>query len=218
LPKLKPGVGARAPGAAHDNVDVAAPAAGNEGLGAIQDVVVAVARGPGLEPGRVGAGVRFGQAIAGEMFHRRQPGQKPAALRIVAEAVDHPGRHVVDRDVGGGRGAGGGQFLEHDRRVQAREPRPADVVAHIQPGETERRGGAQGLLGEGLVPVPAGRVGRHLLRREGARGALERTLFLGKLEIHGPAPLAPSGGDHRNAAGPVNRAPGRDPYKARTCA
>jgi hypothetical protein len=82
------------------------------------------------------------------------------ALVVVAEAVDHPGHHVVDRHVGRQRRAAGGQRLEHDHGVQARQPRTADVVADPHAAEAERRGAAQHVDGEVLVAVPLDRAGR----------------------------------------------------------
>ena len=51
------------------------------------------------------------------MLHAAKLGQKFLALRLAAEGVDHPGRHVVDRDIGGGGGAALRQFLEDQRGV-----------------------------------------------------------------------------------------------------
>ena len=73
------------------------------------------------------------------MLHRAELGQEFPARRVAAEGVDHPGRHVVDRDVGGGRGAALRQFLEDQRGVEPRERRAADVVLDIDAAEAERR-------------------------------------------------------------------------------
>jgi len=45
----------------------------------------------------------------------------------------------VDRQIGGGRDAGGGQFLEDQRGVEPGKAAAAELVAHIDPGEAERR-------------------------------------------------------------------------------
>src|SRR3546814_7292494 len=52
-------LGARPTGAAHDEIEVARPATGDEGLAAVQHVVVAVPLGPGLQRGGVGARAGF---------------------------------------------------------------------------------------------------------------------------------------------------------------
>ena len=57
-------------------IDVGDAAAGDERLGAVEHVVVAVAHGAGLQAGGVGAGIRLGQAIAREMLHAAELGQE----------------------------------------------------------------------------------------------------------------------------------------------
>ena len=64
----------------------------------------------------------------------------------------------MDREIGGGRDAGGGQLLEDDRRVEPAEPAAAELVSDIDPGEAERRRPAQRLDRELLAFVPARRV------------------------------------------------------------
>ena len=118
------------------------------------------------------------------MLHRHQPRQKAGALRLVAKAVDHPGRHVVDREIGGGRGASGGQFLEDQRGVEAREAAAAELIPDIDAGKAERRRLAQSLDRKFLPCVPARRVWQPFVDRELARGFLEGALLVGKGEVH----------------------------------
>ena len=66
-------------------------------------------------------------------------GQKSGALLARAEAVDHPRRHVVDREIGGGRHAGRGELFEDDRRIDPAEPAAAELLADIDAGKTECR-------------------------------------------------------------------------------
>ena len=164
-----------------------------------EHVVVAVAPRAGLQARGVRAGVRLGQAVAGEMLHGAELRQEFLALRLAAEGVDHPGRHVVDRDVGGGRGAALRQFLEDQRGVEPRQRRAADVVLHIDAAEAERGGLAQRLDRENLVLVPVARVRHHLVARELPRGGLKRALLLGEFEIHG-SPACPTRISKRNPA------------------
>ena len=167
-------------GAHHADIDVGDAAAGDEGLGAVEHVVVAVARRARLQACGVGAGVRLGQAIAREMLHGAELRQELVPLRLAAERVDHPGRHVVDRDVGGGRGAALRQLLEDDRGVEPRQRRAADVVLHVDAAEAERRRLAQRLDRKGRVLVPVPRMRHHLARARtaarwpGRRAALRR--------------------------------------------
>src|ERR1700722_10386862 len=118
------------------------------------------------------------------MVHRHQLRQEAGALCLVAEAVDHPGRHVVDRQVGGGRDASGRQFLEDQRRVEARKAAAAELVLYIDAGKAERGGAAQRLDRELLPLVPARGVRQPFVMGEVARGLLERALLVGEGEIH----------------------------------
>ena len=171
-------------GARHHHVNVGDAAAGDEGLGAVEHVSVAVAARARRKVGGVRAGVRLGQAVAGEMLHAAELGQEFLALGLAAEGVDHPGRHVVDRDVSGGRGAALRQLLENQRGIEPGQRRAADVLLDGDAAEAERGRLAQGLHGEGFVFVPVARVRSHLLAREGPRGRLEGPLLGGEREIH----------------------------------
>ena len=110
------------------------------------------------------------------MLHRAQRGQEPAALLVGAEAVDHPGSHVVDRDIGRRGGAPLGQFLEDQRRIKAGEPRSADILAHIDAAETKRGGLAQRLHRKKGALVPLACMRLHFsaceIGRHGLKGAL----------------------------------------------
>ena len=102
----------------HDHIEVRRSSAGNEGLGAVQHIGVAVAPRAGRQRGRVRAGAWFGQAIGGDQVHAAQRRQKAPAQLVRAEPVDHPGGHVVDRQEGGGGDIACRQRLEDDRRIQ----------------------------------------------------------------------------------------------------
>ncbi len=134
-PKVRPGVpfsttiaetpaGALAAGAGHDDVDIGGSGAGDERLGAVQHVIVALAPGAGLQRRGVGARAGLGQAVGGDQVHAAQRRQEALAQRLVAEAVDHPGGHVVDRQERGGRDIAAGQRLEHDRRIEPGSAEP----------------------------------------------------------------------------------------------
>ena len=114
----------------------------------------------------------------------------------------------MDRDIGRGRGAAGGELLEDDGAVLAREAGTPHVLAHIDAGEAEGRRLAQCHLGENLLLVPVAGIGRHLGGGEIARHLLKRALLLGKLEIHAtPRPSrspSRSRADHSGGRTPVN--------------
>ncbi len=118
------------------------------------------------------------------MLHGAELGQKFLALLVAAEGVDHPGRHVVDGDIGGGGGAALRQFLEDQRGVEPAERRAADVLLHVDAAEAERGRLAQRLDREHFALVPVARVRHHLVARERARGGLEGALLFGEGKVH----------------------------------
>src|SRR6516164_6151301 len=120
--------GPGAAGAYHRHINVADRAAGDERLRAIEDIIITITNRPGGERRGVRAAARLRQAIAREMRHRHQLRQKPRALLARAEAVDHPRRHVVDREISGGRDAGGGKLLEDERGVEPAEAAAAELL------------------------------------------------------------------------------------------
>src|ERR1043165_7542540 len=85
--------------------------------------MLAIALGARHEACRVRPRARLGEAIAREMLHGCELGKEASALRLAAERIDHPGRHVVDRDIGRGRSAALRQFLEDDGRIEPGERR-----------------------------------------------------------------------------------------------
>src|SRR5262245_37172234 len=118
------------------------------------------------------------------MLHGDEFWQEFLALRVAAEAVDHPGRHVVDRHIGGGRRAAPGELLIDDDGVEIVERRAAHVRAHVEAAEAERRRLAQGLGWKDLVLVPRPRMRHHLGLRELPRGVLERALLVVEGKFH----------------------------------
>jgi len=118
------------------------------------------------------------------MLHRGELGQESPALRLAAERIDHPGGHVVDRDVRRGRSAALRQFLEDDCGIEPGQRRAADVVTHGDGAEAERRRLAQCVDRKDFAFVPFARERHHLLAREGAGDGGKRALLLGKIEVH----------------------------------
>ena len=111
--------------AQHGQIKIRCPSARDELLGAIQDIALIIARGTRLQRGGIAAGTWLRQAIGCDGLHCDQLRQPGAALRIIAEAVDHPGDHVMDGHEGANGGATHGKGFKHHRRVQAREARAA---------------------------------------------------------------------------------------------
>ena len=169
----------------HD-IDVGDAAAGDEGLGAVEHIMVAVAHRAGLEARGIRARVRLGQAIAGEMLPwcRASAGSGGAASSLPKASIIQAD-HVVDRDIGGGRGAALRQFLEDDRGIEPRQRRAADIVARHRCRRSRAPPPARKVsTGKCLVLVPFARMRHHLAAGEIARGGLEGALLLGEIEIH----------------------------------
>src|SRR3546814_7819741 len=78
---------------------------------------------------------RSRQAIAGEVLHGEHSRQETRALVVVAEAVDHPGDHVVVRDVGRRGRTGGGELLEDRRGIEAGQAAAAGGRADVDAGQ-----------------------------------------------------------------------------------
>jgi len=156
----------------------------NEGLAPFEHRVVAVKDGEGLQARGIRAGGGFGQAIARDLLHRAQRRQIPLSLFGTSETVDHPRRHVVDRQIGRRGRARRRQFLEDDRGVDPAEPAAAELLADINRSKPQRRRPAQRLDRKLLALVPARRLRQPLLARKRPRRLAKRPLLLRKLEIH----------------------------------
>src|SRR6516164_4083180 len=169
----------------HANIDVACTAARDERLGAVQDVMAAVAFGSRAKRGSVRSRARFGQAVAAEVLHRGELWQETVTQFVIGKGVDHPRGHVMDGDVSGRGRVRCGEFLENDCGIEPRECRATDVVAHIDAGETLFGCFPQGIPGKDMFFVPLRGVRKQLRFHEAARGVLEGALVFIELEIHG---------------------------------
>ena len=147
-------------GADHGDVDLILAAAGDERLGAGDDIMVAVLHRLRLQRGGVGARARLGQAIGADPLHRDHRREIFVLHRLAAEAVDHPAGHVVDGDEGAGRGAAIGHRLHDQRRL---EPAEADAARFF--GDVDR---AEAELGGRRGSCRAGRYASRPTPRHGA--------------------------------------------------
>ena len=98
---------------------------GDPGLGAVEDVLIALAHGRGEDAGHIGAGGRLGQAVGRQLPAVGQPGQVALLLVVAAGQDDRPGGEVVEHDGGLDAGAGPGQLLVDDALVQHAQTRAA---------------------------------------------------------------------------------------------
>ena len=173
-----------AAGPHHHDIEVAAAGAGDELLLAVEHVMIAVAHRAGAQRRRVRAGARLGQAIARQQLHGAKLRQPFLALGVVAEGIDHPGRHVVDRDERRHRRAALRQRLEDQRGVEPRQRRAADVVADIDAAHAELGRLAHHVDRKMLLLVPAERMRRDFFRGEFPRHIANRNLVLVESEMH----------------------------------
>ena len=124
-------------GSRHRDIYLVGAAAGNELLGPVDDIMVAIADGLGLQRGGVRSRAGLGQAVAGDFLHRHQFGQIFVLHRLRSERIDHPGRHIVNRDKGAGRGTAIGHGFHDDRRFKPSEANAAGFLGHVNAAETE---------------------------------------------------------------------------------
>eukprot|EP01137_Pigoraptor_chileana_P021862 Opistho-2@86090 len=172
-------------GADHADVDVVITGARDELLRAVQHIMVAVALRRRLERRGVGPRTRFGEAIARDLLHADEVGQEARLDLGPAETVDHPGRHIVDRDIGAGRGAAIGHRLHDQRRFHPAEPDAARFLADVNRAEAQLARRLPHVDGIMMFLVPFGREGRDAVGGEFARHILDGELVVGKLELVG---------------------------------
>ncbi len=168
----------RLPRPHHDDIGVRAPATGDESLRTVDNIVVAIAHGPGCKGGSIRPSVRFGEAIGGEALHRAKVGQETFAERFTAVSVNHARRHVVDGQVGRGRRTCRRQRFDYDSAVQPTQRRTTDVLTDVNSAEAKGRRIPQGFLGEDMFGIPMRGVRRHLLGCEDTRNVLKRLLVV----------------------------------------
>jgi len=130
-------LGAGATRAAHDDVDITKATAGNERLGAVENVVAALLLCCREERGGVAARARLGKAIRREFFHRRQLGDKLLSQSGRTKRVDHPHAHVVDGEVRRGADTACGQRLKDDRGVDTAQACAAVLVRRVDGAKAE---------------------------------------------------------------------------------
>src|SRR3546814_2707098 len=138
----------------------------------------------------IGARTRLGEAIARHLVHRDEAGQELRLDRVAAETVDHPARHIVDRDEGAGRGAAIGHRLHDQRGFEPAEADAARFLADIDSGEAQLGGRLDHIAREYLLFIPFGGVRRDRIGGELARHLLNGALVVGQLELVGHFPVS----------------------------
>ena len=171
-------------GAREDEVEVGGAGAGDELLGAVEDVVIADLLGAGLEGCGIRARARLGQAVAGEPLHRGELRYPALDLLRRAGLGNHPRDHVVDRDIGRDRGTARRQRLHDKRAVEPLEAGAALLFGHVDRRHPERRRLANDVDREMHGLIPGAGVGRDPLAGERECRLLDRLLFVGEGEVH----------------------------------
>ncbi len=188
------GVLVRRIGLGGDYHHVGQQAVGDEHLGAVQLVVVALVHGGGAHAGQVGAGGRLGHRHGEDDLAADDARQQPGLLLLVAVLGDvRATQGGVQRDHETGL-VDGGQFLTHDLFVaEILEPRPA--VYLVRPRQQEPHFPC--LLPHAAVHHPGSfpfvLVRHHFLLQEGAEGVAEQVVLgLEVLALHAGSPLLES--------------------------
>ena len=154
----------------------------DEGLRAVQDVLVAAPLGGRLQLGDVGAGLGLGEAERAEnrLFEQRR---QPLRLLLLAAGDDHrAGAEAVGADRGADPGATPVELLADEDPVEGREAEPAERLGHVQVHQTELVRLGDHVDGVSLVLVVLGRLGPDLLLGELASKLAQTLLLVGKGE------------------------------------
>ena len=168
-------------GARHDDHDVGQLAVGDEGLLAVQHVVVTVANRGAADALQVAARAWFGHRDRRDQLARAVAGEPALPLLRRAQPVQVRPDHVVVQLEHRPAGARAGQFLVQDH-VEPVVGLTAATVLLVQV-DAQQPGPARGqpdVAGHDPVPLPLIVVGRDLLRDEGPHHVTERVVFLGE--------------------------------------
>ena len=171
-------------GTRHHHQQVGIARAGDEALAAVQHIGIAVALGLRLQRTRVRTGPRLGQTIRGQLFARGQLAAPLVAHVVTAERGHHPGRHVVDADIGRGRRAAGGQRLEDHRAVESGQTETPLRLRRIQPAEPEFAGLGDHVTRKNRFRIPFRGLGRECFTREVLGRFTQGDLGVVEFEIH----------------------------------
>jgi len=100
-------------GPGHHRVEVGVAAVGGPGLGAGDDVLLALSPGPSGHRGRVGTGMRLAQAVGAQQLAAEQVRQEPLPLLLGAAGEQPEAGEGVYRDADADAGPHRGDLLEH---------------------------------------------------------------------------------------------------------
>ncbi|MCY1424311.1 hypothetical protein D9M71_400490 [compost metagenome] len=166
-------------GLADQQHQVGQVAVGDEGLGAVDHVVIAVADGLGLDVLQVGAGARLGHGDGAHQLaagHLRQPLHFLLFAGVAEDVVGADGAVHVGADAGGD---GVGQLVADDG-VEGMGAAATAVLRRNRRAEDAHLAGLQpGFAIDVLLPGPALFMGNQLFGGEAADSLLEHRQFFG---------------------------------------
>ncbi len=180
-------------GAADHQDEVGEHTAGDEGLGAVEDVVGAVLgeSGGGGDAGEVGAGARLGHRDRGHDVAGDEAGQ-PAGLLLLVGVLQQIGQHQAGVHARGPEAdAGPRGLLGHHRLVlEAALARAAVLLRHLDAVDAERAQRAVEVARRMARRLPVLVHGDDLVGDEVADGLAEGLVVLGEHgAAHGGAPF-----------------------------
>ncbi|CDZ88896.1 hypothetical protein RHRU231_450063 [Rhodococcus ruber] len=178
--------GTGAAGAHSGDDEIGAAAGGDVGLGAVDDVVIAVADGGGGQVPDVGAAAGFGDREGADELTREGRGNPLADLRFVAG-----GDEVWQGDAAGeqgGEGAAGGaglvEGLAHGEGVRRVAPGTADGLGESGAEQPESGGLLVQFAGQFTVALPRGEMRQDLAPDEGVDRRAQLAAFGGVPDAH----------------------------------
>ena len=157
-------------------------AVGDEHLGAVQHIVVAIAHRAGADAGDVGTGAGLGDTDRGDGLSRHHARQVLLELAPGAEAHEMRARHVGVDQHGDGKAAvrrTADLLGQHDRGARI-EARAAHRLGDAQREEAELAHLAQDLARHEARFLPFRPVRLHLLLDETAELGADEVVFLGE--------------------------------------
>ncbi len=161
----------------HDG-DVGVLARGDELLGAVEHIVIAIAHRAGAQGAGVRTGLRLGQAKRPQPLATGHRPQKRLFLPRIAKPLNRPAAHRIgDGNNGGRRAITHGDFLQRHRRRQSIQTRPAPLGGYgnaIQPQLAQL---AQCIGRELMRLSPTRRIRRQLARGKIRQGVAQQLMF-----------------------------------------
>ena len=172
-------------GDGEDDGEIGVAGVADEVLAAVEDEVVAVTHGAGLDRVGVGAGARFGQGEAVDLL--ALDARQQVVVDLLAGAGHEDLRRPRDEHV---QRPGDLRQLALDQRLgQVVQAATTDLFGHVEGVETggdRLAANLRGQLrGDFVGAVDLGFIGQQFLLDEAAYRVHQHFLFLGQLEIHG---------------------------------